>query len=70
MVASLSLIGSALAQTAPTAGSITLSPVVVVGVTPLLGSGIDRDKLPAAATVLTGSDLRRGGPADAARALG
>ncbi|HUA56007.1 MAG TPA: TonB-dependent receptor, partial [Candidatus Sulfotelmatobacter sp.] len=40
-----------------------------VGVTPLLGSGIDRDKVPAATTVLTQPDLARGGPTDALRGL-
>ena len=53
-----------------TPGAVTLPPVVVIGVTPLLGSGIDRDKVPAAATVLSAPDLARGGPADALRGLG
>jgi outer membrane receptor protein involved in Fe transport len=49
--------------------AVRLAPVDVVGSTPLLGSGIDRDKVPAATSVLTGDDLRRDGNPDTLRAL-
>jgi iron complex outermembrane recepter protein len=48
---------------------ITLPTVEVVGVTPLLGSGVDRDKVPAENQVLTSRDITRDGNADALRAL-
>ena len=51
-------------------GQATVLPeVTVVGVTPLLGSGVDRDKVPAATTVLDSKDIARNGPADALNAL-
>jgi iron complex outermembrane receptor protein len=48
-----------------------LPPVTVVGVSPLLGSGVDRDTVPAETNVLKGEDLTRGGTStpDAVRAL-
>jgi outer membrane receptor protein involved in Fe transport len=46
-----------------------LPPVDVVAPSPLLGSGLDRDKVPAATTVLNAGDLRRDGPPDLLRAL-
>jgi iron complex outermembrane receptor protein len=56
------------AAQAPTAGSpaaetpvLTLPPVEVVGATPLLGSGVDRDKVPAETRVLTDQDISRNG---------
>jgi outer membrane receptor protein involved in Fe transport len=50
---------------------IELPPVEVIGASPLLGSGVDRDTVPAATSVLRGDDLTRGGtsPPDAVRAL-
>jgi outer membrane receptor protein involved in Fe transport len=74
VLASLPLAVPARAQ-APTpaaapAASVALPPVTIVGTMPLLGSGIDRDKLPAAVTVLTERDLTRARPANATRALG
>jgi iron complex outermembrane receptor protein len=56
-------------QTAP---PITeLPPVTVIGTTPLLGSGVDRDTVPAETNVLRGDDLTRGGTTlpDPVRAL-
>jgi iron complex outermembrane receptor protein len=41
--------------------SITMPPVNVIGASPLLGSGIDRDSVPAETNVLRGNDLTRGG---------
>jgi outer membrane receptor protein involved in Fe transport len=55
------------AQTAPAV--ISLPTVEVVAATPLLGSGVDRAKVPAQTQVLTGSDIARSGYADALRAL-
>jgi iron complex outermembrane recepter protein len=53
------------AQQAPFSGaqppSTTLPPVTVIGTSPLLGSGVDRDTVPAATNVLQGNDLTRGG---------
>jgi iron complex outermembrane recepter protein len=57
----------ALAQT-PESTTI-LPPVEVVGATPLLGSGVDRDKVPAATHVLTDQDIRQDGYPQALRAL-
>jgi iron complex outermembrane recepter protein len=53
----------AAAQTAPSAPlpEATLAPVEVIGTTPLPGSGIDRDKVPANVQSLTSSDLSREG---------
>ncbi len=50
---------------------ITLPPVTILGATPLLGSGVDRDTVPAASTSLRTQDLTRAGtvPQDAARSL-
>src|SRR5579883_2294482 len=44
--------------------SVTLPPVEVIGASPLIGSGIDRNAVPAATHVLDGRDLSRQGPAD------
>ena len=51
--------------------SLTLPPVTIIGASPLLGSGVDRDTVPAATNVLKGDDLTRGGtdPPDLVRAL-
>ncbi len=46
-----------------------LPPVVVLGATPLLGSGVDAAKVPAASNVLTGQDITRYGPPEPLRAL-
>ena len=56
---------------APQPPPILLPPVTVIGASPLLGSGVDRDTVPAQATVLKRDDLTRGGTAapDAVRAL-
>jgi outer membrane receptor protein involved in Fe transport len=51
--------------TAPT----VLPPVTVIGVSPLIGSGIDRNTVPAATQVLNADDLRRQGTPDLANAL-
>jgi iron complex outermembrane recepter protein len=69
------LSGAALAQqtpAAPTAGTeqtLTLPTVEVVAATPLLGSGVDRDKVPAQTHVLTANDIARNGYPDALSAL-
>ena len=63
--------GTALGQTAvgPADQATVLPEVTVVGATPLLGSGVDRDKVPAATTILNAKDISRDGPADALNAL-
>ncbi len=74
-VALFSLSGAAAAQLAPAAPaavadqSITLPTVEVVAASPLLGSGVDRNKVPAQTQVLTSRDISRDGNADALRAL-
>jgi iron complex outermembrane recepter protein len=74
-VALLALSGAAAAQeatTSPTASagqSIILPTVEVVAATPLLGSGVDREKVPAQTQVLTTQDITRDGNANALRAL-
>jgi outer membrane receptor protein involved in Fe transport len=52
-------------QTAP----VELPPVTVVGVSPLIGTGIDRNTVPAETQVLNSSDLRREGTPDLVRSL-
>jgi iron complex outermembrane recepter protein len=54
---------------APGAPPVTLPPVEVIGATPLLGSGVDRDKVPAETHVLTDQDIGRNGYPQALRAL-
>jgi iron complex outermembrane recepter protein len=49
--------------------AVTLPTVEVVGATPLLGSGVDRDKVPAETNVLTDQDISRNGYPQALRAL-
>jgi iron complex outermembrane receptor protein len=63
-------------QTPPPAGSnpqglptITLPTVQVVGTTPLPGTGIDRDKVPANVQSLTSSDLASEGSASLINSL-
>ena len=58
----------ALAQSDAT---LTLPPITVIGASPLLGSGVDRDTVPAETNVLKGDDLTRGGTTtpDPVRAL-
>jgi outer membrane receptor protein involved in Fe transport len=61
-------------QTAPGAAlppSIPLPPVTFIGTSPLIGSGVDRDSVPAETNVLKRDDLTRGGTTtpDAVRAL-
>ena len=41
--------------------SLTLPPLTIIGASPLLGSGVDRDTVPAETNVLKGNDLTRGG---------
>jgi iron complex outermembrane recepter protein len=52
--------------------SVALPPVDIIAPSPLLGSGVDRDTVPAETNVLKGNDLTRGGTLiapDAVRAL-
>ena len=51
--------------------ALTLPPVNVIGASPLLGSGVDRDTVPAETNVLKRDDLTRGGTTtpDAVRSL-
>jgi iron complex outermembrane recepter protein len=82
VVASLVLSAAAAAQQAPANPpatppaaranqtlTLTLPTVEVVATSPLLGSGVDANKVPAQAQVLTSSDITREGNADALRAL-
>ncbi|HTV45902.1 MAG TPA: hypothetical protein VMF05_11345, partial [Stellaceae bacterium] len=51
--------------TTATAPALTVLPTVeVVGATPLLGSGVDRSKVPAETRVLTQQDITLDGNAD------
>jgi len=54
-------IGAAQVAAPDSTPTITLPTVEVVAPTPLLGSGVDRAKVPAQTTVLTSSDISRGG---------
>src|ERR1700733_6052606 len=52
--------------------SVALPPVDIIAPSPLFGSGVDRDTVPAETNVLKGNDLTRGGTLvtpDAVRAL-
>ena len=62
---------SALAQAAGgvAAPEVNLPTVNIIGTSPLLGSGIDRNKLPAATNVLNSGDISRDGTPNALRAL-
>jgi len=53
----------------PATTELTLPAVEVVGATPLLGSGVDRNKVPAETHVLTDQDISRNGYPQALRAL-
>jgi iron complex outermembrane recepter protein len=59
------LADAAAAQTAPPVAestpSVTLPPLTIIGASPLLGSGVDRDTVPAETNVLKGDDFTRGG---------
>jgi iron complex outermembrane receptor protein len=56
--------GPTLPQTAPEPLPPLLPTIEVIGTSPLLGSGIDRDKVPASTRSLGESDLRRTGSPD------
>ncbi len=80
-IAFVALLGSSLtaaasaqtpqAPTTPTSEPpvITLPDIQIVGSTPLLGAGVDRDKVPAATNVLGPLDIDRTGPASLNDAL-
>jgi len=53
----------------PQPAEIALPNVEIVGTTPLLGSGIDRNKVPGETSVLTGRDITRDGDAALLRTL-
>ena len=68
-LATVLLSAAAAAQQPAEAPSLSLPTVEVVGATPLLGSGVDRDKVPAQTHVLTDQDISRNGYPQALRAL-
>src|SRR4051812_36292507 len=53
----------------PETAAVVLPQVDVVASSPLLGSGVDRNKVPAQTNVLTGRDISSAGYPDALRAL-
>ena len=57
--AAAAALGCGAAARAQTAPPVNLGDVQVVGSTPLLGSGIDRDMIPAATNVLGARDIDR-----------
>ena len=73
--ASVAIAASAAAQTAPAPTSQDAPPppqaeeITVLAPTPLLGTGIDRDKIPANTVVIGTADIDRTGPANGTRAL-
>src|SRR5262249_44626711 len=71
VVIALMMAGGASAQTAPDAQTpvISLPPVEVIGSSPLLGSGVDRDKGPSENQVLNSQDVVRQGPPSYLNAL-
>jgi hypothetical protein len=60
-LATVLLSAAAAAQQPIQAPPLSLPTVEVVGATPLLGSGVDRDKVPAETQVLTDRDISRNG---------
>lgn len=52
-----------------TAPLVVAPPITIIAVSPLLGSGIDRNKVPATTNVLSGDDVVRAGIPDALGAL-
>jgi outer membrane receptor protein involved in Fe transport len=54
---------------APAPPATVIPDVTIVGSTPLLGAGVDRDKVPAATNVLSPGDIARTGPATLTGAL-
>src|SRR5271166_1092944 len=70
-VIAILLSGSAAAQTAPpSAPTVTeLPPVEVVGASPLIGSGVDRNTIPAETHVLDSGDLTRQGTTELVNSL-
>jgi iron complex outermembrane recepter protein len=64
----LAMAQAAVAPANPPAVTV-LPEVEVIGATPMLGSGVDRNKVPAQTQVLTDQDITRDGNADALRAL-
>lgn len=56
-------------ESAPAPPPVTLPSTEVIGTSPLLGSGIDRDKIPANTRSLSSRDLRSEGPPDLAGTL-
>jgi iron complex outermembrane recepter protein len=52
-----------------TSPTTTLPPISIIGTSPLIGSGIDRDMVPAETHVLTSKDLSRDGTPNAVNAL-
>jgi iron complex outermembrane receptor protein len=76
VAAALWLVGTAEAQTAPAGPNsqpqppiVTLPTVEVIGISPLLGTGIDRDKVPSATYSFSAPDLQREGSANLTRTL-
>ncbi len=55
----------------PASGSlgVIVPPITIIGASPLIDTGLDRDKVPAATNVLTGDDVVRTGVPDALGAL-
>jgi outer membrane receptor protein involved in Fe transport len=54
---------------APSAPTSVLPGVTIVGSTPLLGAGFDRNQVPAATNILTPADIARTGPASLTAAM-
>lgn len=69
-LAAILLPGLAFAQdSAPADVTVRLPDIDIIGSTPLLGSGVDRSKVPAATQVLTDQDVNRTGIANLTDAL-
>jgi len=60
---------SAMAQTAPAANPNQIEQITVIGTSPLLGSGVDRNSIPVETQVLDSASLRREGAPDVLQAL-
>ncbi len=57
------------ASDTPASDTTVLPPVTIIGTTPLLGAGVDRNQVPAATNVLSPADIDRTGPANLTGAM-
>src|SRR4051812_8680324 len=69
LAAAALLVSPAAATAQPAEPATTLPTTEVIGTSPLLGSGVDRDKVPSATRSVSARDLQREGSPDLTRTL-